>query len=49
MAELIERLVRWEIHPDRIVTHRFPLERASEAYRVADGGASGKVAITFQG
>jgi len=49
MAELIERLVRWEIHPDRIVTHRFPLERAAEAYRVADGGASGKVAITFEG
>jgi len=47
MAELTERLARWNLHPDVTVTHRFPLEQAAEAYRVADAGQSGKVAIVF--
>jgi threonine dehydrogenase-like Zn-dependent dehydrogenase len=47
MEDLLERLVRWRLHPEAIVTHRFPLERAGEAYEVADAGAAGKVAITF--
>lgn len=47
MAELLERLVRWQLHPERIVTHRFGLDHADEAYRVADGGAAGKVCIVF--
>ena len=49
MAELTERLSRWDLHPDRTVTHRFSLDAADEAYRVAAGGASGKVAIVFEG
>ena len=49
MAELLDRLVRWQLHPEQIVTHRFPLERAAEAYAVADNGAAGKVAIVFEG
>jgi threonine dehydrogenase-like Zn-dependent dehydrogenase len=44
-AELLERLVRWRLHPDVIVTHEFPLERVAEAYAVADTGAAGKVAV----
>jgi threonine dehydrogenase-like Zn-dependent dehydrogenase len=48
MAELTERLARWNLHPDVTVTHRFPLEQAAEAYRVADAGQSGKVAIVFE-
>ena len=48
MEELLEHLVRWELHPERIVTHRFPLEQADEAYRVADRGAAGKVCIVFE-
>jgi threonine dehydrogenase-like Zn-dependent dehydrogenase len=48
MAELTERLARWKIHPDATVTHRFPLEKAAEAYRVADEGQAGKVAIVFE-
>jgi threonine dehydrogenase-like Zn-dependent dehydrogenase len=48
MAELTERLARWNLHPDLTVTHRFPLDQAAEAYRVADGGQSGKVAIVFE-
>lgn len=48
MSELTERLARWNLHPDITVTHRFPLEQAAEAYRVADAGQSGKVAIVFE-
>ena len=48
MTELTERLARWDLHPDIIVTHRFKLEQAAEAYRVADQGQSGKVAIVFE-
>jgi hypothetical protein len=29
------------------VTHRFSLDQADEAYRVADQGAAGKVCIVF--
>jgi threonine dehydrogenase-like Zn-dependent dehydrogenase len=47
MEELLDHLVRWELHPERIVTHRFPLRQADEAYRVADGGAAGKVCVVF--
>lgn len=48
MAELLERLSRWEIHPDKVVTHRFPIEKAAEAYDTADKGIGGKVAIVFE-
>ncbi|HET9597469.1 MAG TPA: zinc-binding dehydrogenase [Anaeromyxobacteraceae bacterium] len=49
MADLVERLARWKLHPEATVTHRFPLERAAEAYRLADEGRSGKVVVTFDG
>jgi threonine dehydrogenase-like Zn-dependent dehydrogenase len=45
MAELLDRLVRWGLHPEDTVTDRYPLERASDAYALADAGASGKVCI----
>jgi len=48
MAELAERLSRWELHPDRTVTHRFPLDKAAEAYRLADEGQAGKIVITME-
>ena len=47
MAELAERLSRWELHPEQTVTHRFTLEQAPEAYRVMDEGQCGKVVIAF--
>ena len=47
MEELVELLARRGIHPERVVTHRFSLEDAAEAYRVADEGRSGKVGIVF--
>jgi threonine dehydrogenase-like Zn-dependent dehydrogenase len=48
MEELLERLVRWNLHPERVVTHRYPLRQTDEAYRVADQGAAGKVCIVFE-
>lgn len=47
MEELVERLVRWGIHPDRLITHEFPLEKAGEAYALMAGGDCGKVAVVF--
>lgn len=47
MEDLLARLVRWQIRPERVITHRFGLDDAAEAYRVADAGSSGKVAIVF--
>jgi len=47
MEDLIERLDRWQIQPDRIVTHTFPLEKAPEAYQLMDEGKCGKVAIVW--
>ncbi|MGA7256735.1 MAG: zinc-binding dehydrogenase [Terracidiphilus sp.] len=45
MEELVERLVRWKLHPEEIVTHRFPLEQAGEAYALMASGKCGKVAV----
>ena len=45
MEELVERLVRWNLHPEDIVTHRFPLEKADEAYQLMASGRCGKVAV----
>jgi threonine dehydrogenase-like Zn-dependent dehydrogenase len=45
MEELVERLVRWNLHPQDIVTHRFTLDQASEAYRLMASGRCGKVAV----
>jgi threonine dehydrogenase-like Zn-dependent dehydrogenase len=45
MEELVERLVRWNLHPETIITHRFPLEQAAEAYELMASGRCGKVAV----
>ncbi len=47
MADLVEHLSRWNLHPDITVTHRYSLDRAAEAYDTADKGQSGKVVITW--
>jgi threonine dehydrogenase-like Zn-dependent dehydrogenase len=47
MEQLLDRLVRWNVRPERVVTDRFALAQAAEAYRLADAGSSGKVAIVF--
>jgi len=47
MEELVERLVRWGLHPADLVTHRFGLDRVGEAYALMASGRCGKVAVCF--
>lgn len=47
MEELVEKIARWGIHPDQLVTDRFPLEKAGEAYALMASGKCGKVAVVF--
>jgi threonine dehydrogenase-like Zn-dependent dehydrogenase len=47
MEELVERLVRWGLHPADLITHRFALENAGEAYALMSSGRCGKVAVCF--
>jgi len=45
MEELVERLVRWDLHPEEIITHRFALDQAADAYALMALGRCGKVAV----
>ncbi|MDR1902994.1 MAG: zinc-binding dehydrogenase [Treponema sp.] len=47
MENLVEELVRWNLHPEILVTHRFPLDRAADAYKLMAEGNCGKVAVCF--
>lgn len=47
MEELVEKIARWGIHPDTLITHKFPLEKADEAYALMASGKCGKVAVVF--
>lgn len=47
MEELVERLVRWNLHPSSLITHRFDLDRVGEAYATMASGRCGKVAVCF--
>ncbi|HZU27371.1 MAG TPA: zinc-binding dehydrogenase [Bryobacteraceae bacterium] len=47
MEELVERLVRWNVHPADLVTHRFGLKDVSRAYELMASGRCGKVAVCF--
>jgi len=47
MEELVERLVRWDLHPARLITHRLRLEEAGKAYELMSSGRCGKVAVCF--
>jgi threonine dehydrogenase-like Zn-dependent dehydrogenase len=47
MEELVERIVRWGIHPENLITHRFSLSKASEAYALMASGKCGKVAVVY--
>lgn len=47
MEELVELLVRWDLHPEVMVTDCFALEDAAAAYGLADTGRAGKVALTW--
>jgi len=47
MEELVERIHRWGIHPEDLVTHRFTLDDANKAYELMDEGKCGRVAVVF--
>jgi threonine dehydrogenase-like Zn-dependent dehydrogenase len=47
MEELVERLVRWKLHPAELVTHRFTLDQVDEAYATMASGRCGKIAVCF--
>jgi threonine dehydrogenase-like Zn-dependent dehydrogenase len=49
MENLVEELVRWKLHPEDLVTHRFPLDKAADAYKLMAEGNCGKVAVCFDG
>lgn len=48
MEDLVDKIVRWGIHPETLITHRFPLEKAGEAYALMASGKCGKVAVVFE-
>ena len=45
MRELVARLPVWNLHPEVVVSDTFPLAEAAAAYRLADAGRSGKIAL----
>ncbi|WP_235282326.1 zinc-dependent alcohol dehydrogenase family protein [Microbacterium sp. SA39] len=45
LEDLARMLAAEGLHPEIVVSHRFVLEDADEAYRVAAGGATGKVVL----
>ncbi|MEQ3549021.1 zinc-binding dehydrogenase [Pseudonocardia nematodicida] len=45
MTELAVHLDRWGLRPERVVSDRFGLEQADEAYRLAAGQSRGKVVL----
>ena len=47
LQDLLERLDRWGINPEKTCTHRLPLSEAAQAYDLADKGQTGKVCIVF--
>jgi len=47
MEELVERIVRWGIHPEDLVTHQFQLNEVEKAYELMANAECGKVAVVF--
>ncbi len=44
---MIRAIALHGLKPGQVVSHRFPIERASEAYALADSGKCGKVVFTW--
>ncbi len=47
MEDLVEKIVRWKLRPADLITHRFALKDAAEAYALMASGKCGKVAVVF--
>jgi threonine dehydrogenase-like Zn-dependent dehydrogenase len=48
MGELLQFLARKALHPEAIVTNRYALADAGQAYRAFDSGTPGKTVIVWQ-
>jgi len=48
MEALVERIARWGIHPDELVTDTFSLQDADKAFALMAAGESGKVGVVFE-
>jgi L-iditol 2-dehydrogenase len=46
-AHVIERVAKNDLHPSRIVTHTFPIDRIRKAVELAGTGVAGKVHLKF--
>ena len=47
LSEVADFIVDRDVPLDQLITHRFPLEEAAEAYRVFDSGKTGKVVFAW--
>lgn len=47
LAEVAEFVARRDVPMNELITHRFPLDRAAEAYRLFDEGKTGKVVFEW--
>jgi threonine dehydrogenase-like Zn-dependent dehydrogenase len=47
LEDLVEKLIRWNIHPEITVSHTFSLNDAAKAYQIMDEGKCGKVVIVW--
>ena len=45
MEDLTALLVRWKLRPEVMVTHRFSLDQAKEAYELFDTGKQGRLRL----
>lgn len=43
--QLCQDLVKWQLHPEALISHKFPISQADQAYEVFDKGLANKVAI----
>jgi threonine dehydrogenase-like Zn-dependent dehydrogenase len=48
MEDLVERMVRWDCHPETTCTNKFTLDEADKAYDLMDKGQCGKVAVVWE-
>lgn len=48
MEKLVELMDRKKVHPSQIITHRFPLSKTDEAFKVFATGKTGKVCINHE-
>ncbi|MBR4334808.1 MAG: zinc-binding dehydrogenase [Clostridia bacterium] len=47
LEDLMERLERWNLHPEKLVTHTFRLDQAAEMFALMNSDQCGKVAVVF--